>query len=49
MGVYFGTSVQVRKVQAGTEDDALYEDFLGEGVAEIEDVADNEGYAVRLL
>ena len=29
----------------GTEDDALYEDFLGEGVAETEDVADNDGYA----
>jgi len=24
---------------------ALYEDFLGEGVAETEDVADNDGYA----
>jgi len=26
----------------GTEDDTLYEDFLGIGVAETEDVADND-------
>jgi len=26
----------------GTKDDALYEDFLGDGVAENEDVADND-------
>ena len=29
----------------GTKDDALCEDFLGEGVAETEDVLDNDGYA----
>jgi len=29
----------------GTKDDALYEDFLGEGVAETEDLAVNNGYA----
>ena len=29
----------------GTEDDALYEDFLGECVAETENVMDNDGYA----
>ena len=29
----------------GTKDDALYENILGEGVAETEDVADNDGYA----
>ena len=28
----------------GTEDDALYEDFLGECVAETEDVVDSDGY-----
>ena len=28
----------------GTEDSALFEDFLGEGVAETEDVVDNDGY-----
>jgi len=28
----------------GTEDDALYEDFLGEGFAETEEVADSDGY-----
>jgi len=28
-----------------TKDDALYEEFLCEGVAETEDVADNDGYA----
>ena len=29
----------------GTKHDALYEDFLGESVAETEDVVDNDGYA----
>jgi len=29
----------------GMEDDALYEDFLAKGVAETEDVVDNDGYA----
>ena len=29
----------------GTKVGVLYEDFLGEGVAETEDVADNNGYA----
>jgi len=33
MGVYSGTNV-----------DALYEYFLGEGVAETEEVADNDSY-----
>ena len=28
----------------GTKDDALYEDFLGKGVAETENVVDNDGY-----
>jgi len=28
----------------GTKDDALYEDFLSEGAAETESVADNDGY-----
>jgi len=28
----------------GTKNYAMYEDFLGEGVAETEDVADNDGY-----
>jgi len=27
------------------EDDPLYKDFLGEGGAETEDMADNDGYA----
>ena len=27
-----------------TKDDVLYEDFLGEGVAETDDVADNNDY-----
>jgi len=29
----------------GTKDDTLYEEFLGKGIAETEDVADNDGYA----
>ena len=29
----------------GTKDDALCEDFLGKGVAETEDVVDNDRYA----
>jgi len=29
----------------GTKDDALYKDVLGEGVAETEDVVDNDAYA----
>jgi len=29
----------------GTKDDPLYENFLGKGHAETEDVADNNGYA----
>ena len=29
----------------GTEDDALYKDFLGEDVADTQDVADNDRYA----
>ena len=29
----------------GTEDDALQEEFLGEGVAETEDVVGNDSYA----
>jgi len=29
----------------GTKDDNWYEDFLGKGVAETEDVVDNDGYA----
>jgi len=28
----------------GTKDDVLYEDFLGGGVDETEDVMDNDGY-----
>jgi len=28
----------------GTKDDALYEDFLGDGVAKTEDMVDNDGY-----
>jgi len=28
----------------GTKDNVLYEDFLGEGVAETEDVVYNDGY-----
>jgi len=29
----------------GTKDSAMYEDFLGEGIAETEDVVDNNSYA----